>query len=194
MDDKFLCRNRLPIESLLVAHQSDGHGNSIMNTPASIAADEALRPHRRRLLNIAVRAVRDKDVAEDLVQETLIRAYVAWPRRNHDAQIKNWIDRILINRILDYMSGEKRRSMEQSLTDMLQNSLCNNSDLIHLEERLEIDYLMSQLTTDDAGLLLLHGTYGLAMSEIAYMTGRTVEHVTNRYRQAKEKARKLLAR
>src|SRR5260221_2922865 len=65
------------------------------------AGDEAafqplVRPHLAALLSLARRHTTDSHWAEDLVQETLVRAYRGLPGFRGDAALRTWLFRILV--------------------------------------------------------------------------------------------------
>ncbi len=63
-----------------------------------------LRPHLGSLLALARRLVGDRHSAEDLVQETLVRAFRGIGQFRGDASVRTWLFRILIR-----LSTEPRR-------------------------------------------------------------------------------------
>src|SRR5262245_28604417 len=58
--------------------------------------DEAM-PHTASLLRAAVSITRDAAVAEDLVQDTLLRAWRFFDRFNRGTNCKAWLFRIMLN-------------------------------------------------------------------------------------------------
>jgi RNA polymerase sigma-70 factor (TIGR02943 family) len=58
----------------------------------------------------------NKELAEDLVQETFLSAFKAIDDFNFDSQPKTWLFRILNNKIIDYYR-KKARSIESSTED-----------------------------------------------------------------------------
>jgi RNA polymerase sigma-70 factor (ECF subfamily) len=63
-----------------------------------------LRPHLPALLALARRHCRDPHWAEDLLQETLVRAYRGLDAFRGDATVRTWVFRILVR-----LAGEPRR-------------------------------------------------------------------------------------
>ncbi len=58
-------------------------------------------PHRELLLNYAIKLTNDPDAAEDLVQETLIKAYRFFDKFEKGTNIKGWLYRILKNTFIN---------------------------------------------------------------------------------------------
>ena len=63
-------------------------------------------PHRDTLLAAALRMTRQRNDAEDLVQETLLRAFVAWASFEPGTNCRAWLLRILTNA---FINGYRRR-------------------------------------------------------------------------------------
>jgi RNA polymerase sigma-70 factor, ECF subfamily len=70
------------------------------------AFETAALPYQRELLGAALRLTRSRSDAEDLVQETLLRALAAWPSFIPGSNCRAWLHRILTN---SFISGYRRR-------------------------------------------------------------------------------------
>lgn len=85
------------------------------NTPKDSAGalDQAsLEQFRGYLLRYALMQVRDRVVAEDMVQETLLAAIEGGTRFSGKSSVKTWLTGILKHKIIDHL---RRRSREQPL-------------------------------------------------------------------------------
>ena len=69
---------------------------------------EAL-PHRDQLLQRAMRLTRRAQDAEDLVQETLAKAYAAFARFQQGSNLRAWLHKIMTN---TFINGYRRRQRE----------------------------------------------------------------------------------
>jgi RNA polymerase sigma-70 factor (ECF subfamily) len=96
--------------------------------------------HRDRLFTLAARELGSAADAEDVVQETLLRAWRALPGFRRDASLSTWLYRICLNVVHDHRSRSARRSStpldevaepsdprdriaERELSDALQDAL-----------------------------------------------------------------------
>jgi RNA polymerase sigma-70 factor (ECF subfamily) len=68
----------------------------------------AVLPHQRELYAAAVRYTRDPAAAEDLVQETLLRALASWDRFEPGSNCRAWLYRILTNSFINTHRRKKR--------------------------------------------------------------------------------------
>ncbi len=73
---------------------------------------QACLPHQAELYAIAMRISRDPTLAKDLVQETLLRAMVAWGSFEPGSNLRAWLFRILTNA---FINGYRKRRRHQRL-------------------------------------------------------------------------------
>src|SRR5260370_21784926 len=66
--------------------------------------------HSHPLFRLAFRMTGNEQDAEDMVQETLLRAYARWARLDERASFRTWLYRIAVNCSLDLVRLRKRRS------------------------------------------------------------------------------------
>jgi RNA polymerase sigma-70 factor (ECF subfamily) len=75
-------------------------------------AGAAALEHADALHRLARYLVRDPAEAEDLVQETYLRAFRGWARRAPERDLRAWLCRILRNAFLDRARAERRHPTE----------------------------------------------------------------------------------
>ncbi len=61
------------------------------------AFGELVRMHQHEVYTLAVRLVRDRDLASDVTQDALVRAWRAMPKFRGDAKFSTWLHRITVN-------------------------------------------------------------------------------------------------
>jgi RNA polymerase sigma-70 factor (ECF subfamily) len=99
-------------------------------------------PHQPELYGVAMRICRDPDTAKDLVQETLLRAMVAWDSFEPGSNLRAWLFRILTNAFINGYRKRRRHQRfsserpgdalialygrDQDHTDDLEDTLCGN--------------------------------------------------------------------
>lgn len=87
-------------------------GKERQREPAAATADFASQclPHQAELYGVAMRISRDPDTAKDLVQETLLKAMVAWKSFEPGSNLRAWLFRILTNA---FINGYRKRRRHQ---------------------------------------------------------------------------------
>lgn len=151
------------------------------------AFGELAERHQQRLFTLAARTLGSREEAEDAVQETLLRAWLALPRFREDARFSTWLYRICVNAAHDVRTQRRPQPAEQP------------SEPADPRDRLAEQELSS--TLQDA-LRTLDQTYRLAVvmydllgcpySEIAEVTGVPEGTVKSRiFRGRAELARAL---
>ena len=75
----------------------------------SAAFDLLVRKHQHRIVALIGRYVHDWSEAQDVAQDTFIRAYRAMGNFRGDAQFSTWLHRIAVNTAKNHLVAHKRR-------------------------------------------------------------------------------------
>src|SRR5499427_7816408 len=73
--------------------------------------------HSRALFRLAFRMTGNESDAEDIVQETFLRAYRQLAKFDERASFGTWLYRIATNYALDLVRSRNRRNEQQQITD-----------------------------------------------------------------------------
>ena len=68
--------------------------------------------HSRSIFHVTFRMTGNQQDAEELVQETFLRAYKALPRFELRSNFSTWLYRIAVNRTLDFLSVKKMQNKD----------------------------------------------------------------------------------
>jgi len=79
---------------------------------------EAASPHMDGLFGAAMRMTRNSADAEDLVQETFLRAYRGYGRFEEGTNLRAWLYRILTNTFINSYRAKQRRPEESDLGEV----------------------------------------------------------------------------
>lgn len=166
------------------------------------AFDTLLRRHQNRVFNYILNIIKNKDVADDIFQETFVKAImtIKQGRYTDTGKFSAWLTRIAHNLIIDYFRQEKSEntiSVDQEETDVL-----NRRDLS--EENVEDMLVTGQINTDvrrimeslpDAQREVLEMRFYRDMSfkEIAETTGVSINTALGRMRYAVLNMRRIAA-
>jgi len=152
----------------------------------------------QRIFRYIMSMIRDTTEAEDLTQETFLRAY---RRRNtlrdEGAQI-TWLYRIATHVCLDRLRQYARRAPMESDTDLDQVEFAepNTPSLQQTIERNEmsgcVQNYLNRLADSYRAVILLHDMHDLTASEIARLLGESLATVKIRLHRARVKLRAAL--
>ena len=111
-------------------------------------------PYRRELLAHCYRMTGSLHDAEDLVQETFLRAWKAYDRFEGKSSIRTWLHRIATNTCLSALQGRQRRPLPTGLGNS------SSDPAAELVERREVPWLepWADLTDDPADPSVIVGS------------------------------------
>ena len=170
------------------------------------AFSQLLARHQERIYGYLVGMVRDREVANDLFQETLYRAIQAMHRRRGAYESQGrwlaWTMRIARNAALDWLRARKKFSDVDkfsnedegaSFWDRLPDeapdasSLLNRADLWQ-----EVEAAIEQLPPEQREVVLMRHQSELTFREIAELTDVSINTALGRMRYALINLRKIL--
>ena len=150
-------------------------------------------PHSRSLLRVARRLTFDPAIAEDLVQETLLRAWRSFDQFEPGTNVRAWLFRILFN--VFYAQGRKTRSAP--LLVPLQPpggeaSPCNGTDFSALDSAI-LSAALDELSEEHRTVILLTVIEGFTCREVAGILSLPIGTVMSRLSRARQALRESLA-
>jgi RNA polymerase sigma-70 factor (ECF subfamily) len=164
------------------------------------AFDILLERHKQNVFNYIFFIVKDKDLADDIFQDTFIKAIVniKQGRYTENGKFRAWISRIAHNLIIDHFRQEKNEntvSNDDAPIDLLNNpSLCDET----VEDRLIFDQITSDvrklvtyLPESQREVLEMRYYQDMSFKEIAEQTGVSINTALGRMRYAILNVRKM---
>ena len=157
------------------------------------------------IYGLGLRTCRSPEEAEDLVQETFMRAFKAWEGFEGRASPKPWLYTIAVRacqRMHRLRSGEPREmesfeellpSAEGSIVDIPVDEDGALDDIIRNEARDTVDAAISTLPVDFRVTLVLKDIAGLSVAETAEVLNIKAATVKTRVHRARMRLRKILA-
>lgn len=171
----------------------------------SMAAFELIvRRYERPVMSLIVRKVRDPALAEDLAQETFIKAFRALDTFDPSRRLASWLFKIANNTAIDYLRRkrvptetlEQGRADRLSLMDTVADDECLAADRkvegLQLGERLFA--AMDQLRADYREVLALRFIEGLSYLEVAEVTDQPLGTVKTKIHRGRRDLAALLSR
>jgi RNA polymerase sigma-70 factor (ECF subfamily) len=164
------------------------------------AFDVLLLRHKSKVFSYIYLSVKDRDLANDLFQETFIKAIttIKQGRYTEKGKFIAWITRIAHNLIIDYFRREKNEntvSNEESGIDLFSNlKLYDESiedNMVREQVYTDVAKLMEYLPENQREVLRMRYFEDLSFKEIADNTGVSINTALGRMRYAILNMRKL---
>jgi RNA polymerase sigma-70 factor (ECF subfamily) len=170
-------------------------------------------PYRRQLHVHCYRMLGSFDEAEDLVQETLLRAWRSRAAFEGRSMVRTWLYRIATNACLDLIESKSRRlqSVESPqaedshkvdwiqpypdrLLDQIASSDSGPDALVIARETIELAYLVAiqYLPPKQRAILILRDALGWSAKETAVLLEESVSSVNSALHRARSSLRKRL--
>jgi RNA polymerase sigma-70 factor, ECF subfamily len=147
-------------------------------------------PHADTLYRVAYQLARNEHEAEDLVQETMLKAYRAFESfEEREFGIRPWLLKILNNTFLNRAVREKKapRAVDQQTLDQSEADAAPpppELDYEHLDE--EVKAALDHLSPDFRNVLLLWATNEMTYQQIADALGLPIGTVMSRLHRARQ--------
>ncbi|MGB5227421.1 MAG: sigma-70 family RNA polymerase sigma factor [Eudoraea sp.] len=150
--------------------------------------------YKHMVYSLALKIVKNREDAEEIGQDTFLKAYNALNEFKGQSKFSTWLYKIAYYRSLDYLKKNKRR-VDTTKIDISEEyniaSMDDALDLMDVKERAEIiKYAIQELAVDDAVLITLYYFETLSMAEIS----KVMEIPSNTIKVRLFRARKRLAK
>lgn len=154
---------------------------------------EAFEEHQQQLTSFAYAMTRDRDVADDLVQESFLRLVKEMRAGRRPENVSAWLFRVCSNLA---MSRGRRLNVAQRFLRMARNGSDEPPADIEILRREENATLLDGLATlpSDARAALLMAAHGFSGREIAAALGRSEVATRSMMFRGREKLRLHLVR
>ena len=146
--------------------------------------------YQRPVLAYLTRLISDREAAEDLCQETFIKAMRGWEQRDPTASVVAWLYRIATNTAYDYLR-RRRRIRFTPLIDVDAPPSGAHSMESRLDEEEVVQHALAQLPTMYRLPLVLHSCHGRSTQEIAEAMGCSNSAIKTRLFRARERFREV---
>lgn len=148
-----------------------------------------LAEHIPSLRRYAIALLRDRSLADDLVQDTLERAMKKFSLFVKDSDMRAWLFTIMHNVFVNQLS---RNRIINNADATLPNTLSANNLAEEMLVGRDFVNALQQLTEDQRSVLLLIGLEQLSYEQAARVLGLPAGTIMSRLARARERLRDLL--
>lgn len=155
------------------------------------AFEQLVRRYQRLVVGVAYHQGLDLAAAEDVAQETFVKAWLALPHfRESAGSLRAWLCRIAINTAIDAL---RRERPVQALEEHLPDRNSDPDEQVEADARVEaVRRALDQLPSAGRAVLVLREYEGLSYAEIAAALNIPPGTVMSRLSYARSRLRALL--
>lgn len=164
------------------------------------ALEILIKRHNQRITSFIYSKVMDRDVSEDIFQDTFIKVIKTLKKGNYSEEGKflPWVMRIAHNLIIDYFRKNKRLPKFEGSDDFnIFSVLCD--DKLNAEKQIiknqidsNLELLIDELPDDQREVLVMRIYRDMSFKEISENTGVSINTALGRMRYALINLRKII--
>lgn len=145
---------------------------------------------------LALRMVGNKEDAEEIAQDTFVKAYKALHTFKGTSKFSTWLYRIVYNTSLDYIKKNKRVILSEHIDEIHEatiGTMQNAMSYIEAKEKKElIEKALLQLPEEDRVLLTLFYFEELSLKEITEIVNISYQNVKIKLHRSRKKLYQIL--
>lgn len=166
------------------------------------AFDVLLQRHQQKVFTYILHIVKNKDIADDIFQETFVKAIITIKQGRYaeHGKFSGWLTRIAHNLIIDYFRQEKIEnsvSSDNETTDILnRRDLCEGNiedSLVCTQIDADIRRIVMALPAPQREVLIMRFYRNMSFKEIAETTSVSINTALGRMRYAIINMRRIAA-
>ena len=186
-----IMQNELITDATLVSNYIKGDENSL---------EVLITRHKQRIYSFIYSKVFDRDIAEDIFQDTFIKVIRTLKRGsyNEEGKFLPWVMRIAHNLVIDHFRKNNRmpkfsNSGEFSIFSVLSDNALDAEKAI-IKEQVERDVrrVIDELPDDQKEVLVMRMYNDMSFKEISEKTGVSINTALGRMRYALINMRKII--
>ncbi len=152
--------------------------------------EEVVNQYQTDLINFHYRFVGNRFEAEDLAQETFIKAYRKMDTLKEQGKLKSWLFSIARNTVIDFFRKNKNRAIlldSAILENIAETTAVDFQDRIaNAEMSRELELCIEQLVREDRAIIKLLYYEGFSYKEISEMLGINQNTLKSRLHRARK--------
>lgn len=151
----------------------------------SLAIEQLYAEHQHNLLIFLKRLVSDQETAEDLCQETFIKALRGWDKRDNANSAVAWLYRIARNAAYDELRRRRLIAFLPLNADSDWNSGDDQAPEMRLSEQEPVRHALARIPPSYRVALVLHSCDGYSVRQIGAALGCSDSAIKTRLHRAR---------
>lgn len=155
-----------------------------------------LKPHLKQLYRLAYRLTGNREDAEDLVQDVLLKLFPKLDEMKTIERLAPWLSRVLYRQFVDKYRQQQRQPLNLVDDDIEQDQLAEQDTISGPEELTNsgltlglLDQAIARLNEDQRQLVLLHDVEGYSLPELQEMLDVPLGTLKSRLNRARGQLR-----
>ena len=156
--------------------------------------EQFVRIHGEELLRLAFTYVKNREAAEDIVQDVLLKAYEQGDRFRGDSTYRTYLYRMTINRSYDYLRSwsYKNTVVSNKIQQVFQGSKSAEQHVLELSDNRLLGQAVLDLPVKYREIIILYYYKELKIDEIAGLLSFSENTVKTRLKRGREKLKSEL--
>lgn len=165
-----------------------------MNKQLTISFEELVNEYGKAIFKYIFSLVKHKELAEDLYQEVLLSAYLAYSSIKEQGKYKSWLYTIAINKCRDYWRKENKskqfwKEEVYSYSVSFESPFIPEEEVLHNFSAQQMAEKVSLLPEIYRNPIYLYYYHDMSLVEIAQTNNLPMSTVKTRMKRAKERLR-----
>lgn len=157
------------------------------------AFGELVRRHYGPVVNVVYRLCGDIGLAEDMAQETFLRAWMKLATYRPEFRLRNWLYRIAMNASVDALRRRREETVDEQILDELPGQAASpETVLMEKEQAALVQQALKSLPEVSRSVLVLREYGDLTYQEIAQVLNIPIGTVMSRLNSARALLRETL--
>lgn len=165
----------------------DGNTNAFRNI---------VNTHKDRAFNLAFRICRNREDAEEIIQDSFMKAYRSLGDFRMDSSFTTWFYRIVYNTSVSFLRTKKDNNinLDADFAEKYRYSEINSYEYEAESEynRILVNKALGKLNDEERGIISLFYYDELSLNEIAAITGDTVSNIKVKLHRSRKKMSEAL--
>jgi len=150
-----------------------------------------IEKYKDMAFSIAFRILNNREDAEEIVQDSFLRAFKSLEKFRHDSKFSTWFYRIVVNNSLSKLTREKKDTLNIDI-EMVSDSIIENVESVYkgltkTDQQKFINYALNELCIEDRLLLTLYYLNENSIEEIVEIMNISQQTLKMKIHRARKK-------